>query len=96
MKISKGSIVMIHGIWYVVVTQTVTGHILCICDNNNTCSFSHDEPEYVVTAKEAMFAHTWGIKDGKLTDLMEARAIPVEVIAEVLAGCHDERFRGEK
>lgn len=99
-ELSKGSIIFVDNWWFVVVEQD-ENDLYCICDNaNNIYSFKLEEPKFVATAKQAMTMRGWGyaIHDAdeefndKLIELNSKRSIPAEVIAEVLAGCHDNRF----
>jgi len=91
-KIQKGSIIYEFGWWFVVVNQR--GETIgCICDHANNVHFINvSDIKYKATPKEAMRAHGWNAGDEKLLELSRERDIPVEVIAEVLSGCHDERF----
>lgn len=82
------------GRWYVVVRMRKDGsEAYCICDNaNNRYNHSVKDIKYAASPYEAMRLVGWGIGDEKLKDLVDDRAIPVDIIAEVLAGCHDDRF----
>lgn len=97
--ITKGSIIWVDGIWYVVVEQKGDDYH-CICDHaNNIHSYTLDDIDQHYTPYTAMTRHGWG-HDYNLSDLENSvfeqlvvrRDIPVETIAEVLAGCHDDRF----
>lgn len=93
--IEKGSIVLVNGWWFVVVMQN-GDQLFCICDNaNNIYSHDIDEPNKVLSSNEAMRLHGWGNlpdEDESVYDIIKERPIPVDVIAEVLSGCHDDRF----
>lgn len=92
MSVTKGSIAMVDNIWYVVVSEK-DGHLYCICDHaNNIHSWHLSDCRAVYSAHDAMWANSWSPKDDRLRQLMSERSIPVCVIAEVLAGCHDDRF----
>jgi hypothetical protein len=92
MKLEKGSLIFELGVWYVVVV-TDSKNAYCICDHaNNIYSTPLKTVEFTCTAREAMYSHGWGISDHVLQEYIDKRPIPVDVIAEVLSGCHDDRF----
>lgn len=92
-KVEKGSIMLVSGIWYIAVKDTGK-YINCICDHaNNTHGWEKDDIDYLATPYEAMRMHGWRDGEEKLGELFRERSCPVETIAEVLAGCHDDRFR---
>lgn len=97
-SISKGSIIHIDGMWFVIVEQRGED-LCCICDHaNNIYSHRIKDCKYIASPYEAMRAHNWGDGPDALLELRMERSIPAEVIAEVLAGCHNDRFyhwRGE-
>lgn len=90
--------------YYVVVGCTPTG-VNCICDNANNIYYfefselseEHPHKWLIMSPKKAMLIHGWGRRD-LLSEEEEIifntinREIPVEVIAEVLSGVHDDRF----
>jgi hypothetical protein len=64
-----------------------------MCDNaNNRYSHEIDLCRYIVSAYDAIRAANWGTATDELREIMSKRSIPVEVIAEVLAGCQDHNF----
>lgn len=85
--------------WYIVVEQ-VGNDLHCICDNaNNIYSFTIDDIVHYYTPYQAMKRANWGNayleteeENDILNELVDKRDIPVDVIAEVLAGCHNDRF----
>ena len=100
-EVQKGSVTWVNGWWYVVVEQK--GEDLhSICDNaNNIYSNKLSECELIATPYEAMTMHGWDYCPSreddenfseKALELHRKREIPADVIAEVLAGCHDDRF----
>jgi len=94
MKLEKGMLVSLDGIWYVVVLvryDSVRGETIlyCICDNaNNTYSWSVNKIDSYLTLKEIGNLGYGEPERGVLCD----REIPYDVITEVLAGRHDNRF----
>lgn len=97
-EVGKGTIVLCCGIWYVVVKvkKSLLGKIegfSCICDHANNIHYnSLEQCEYIATAYEAMRAYGWEQGEEELLELKGERNIPIDVIAEVLAGCHDDRW----
>jgi hypothetical protein len=91
--ITKGSVLFVRGWWYVFVKR-INDYYCCICDNaNNIYSFPEDQIEFSATAHDAIKAQNWGFcDDDSLMDHIRERTVPIDVIAEVLAGCHDNRF----
>lgn len=105
MKLEKGTVIGWN--WYYVVVESTPTGVNCICDNaNNTYHFEFDEisnteaphPWIVIPPKKALLIHGWGRRD-LLSEEEEIvfdkinRDIPVEVIASVLVGIHDDRFK---
>ena len=100
MEVKKGSLVHVDGWWFVVVCQH-GDRLCCICDNaTNVYSWKIEDCKEILTPYEAMRLHGWGdiFRENdedcgdRLNDLKRERSIPTDVIAEVLAGCHDDRF----
>jgi hypothetical protein len=96
-KFKKGDIIFVCGYWFVVVRTAKDKdgepYICCICDNaNNQYTHNFDEVEQHFTAYEAVRANGWGDGPDTLNDLKCDRPIPIDVIAEVLVGCHDKRW----
>lgn len=108
-KIQKGTV--IGWDWFYVVVEIVItdgkAYCHCICDNaNNSYSFSIDEilqttephKHLIISPIKAISRQNW---DSKLTDEDEKifleinREIPMDVIAEVLSGKHDDRWNGD-
>lgn len=91
-EIKKGSIAWIDGWWFVVVAAK-GDTIYSICDNaNNRYVNTLDEAKYIAAPYEAMRAANWREGEDELLDLVRGRSVPSDVIAEVLSGCHDDRF----
>lgn len=90
--LQKGSIALVDGWWFVIVA--IQGEdIYCICDNaNNRYSHKISEAKYIASPYEAMRASGWGEGKDEFLELIRERSIPVDIIAEVLAGCQDDRF----
>ena len=85
MKLAKGHIYLVHGIWYVLVETIYQGGktwFHCICDHaNNIHAFEpHEVSEWFDCSRIGYLFPK------------ENRAIPYDVIAEVLIGQHDDRF----
>lgn len=96
-EISKGAVIMVAGWWFIVVKAIITKdksiNFYCICDNaNNIYSHSIKEIDFFATPFQAVKAHSWDIGDQALLNLKAKREIPLDVIGEVLAGAHDDRF----
>lgn len=101
-KVNKGSTIFYQAWWYVVVSVAmVDGKILfeCICDNaNNTYSWSPDKDMLILSPEQAMYLHSYRqeplwFDEHSAAEDAKRREIPVDVIAEVLAGLHDHRFK---
>jgi hypothetical protein len=94
MKLEKGMIVAVDGIWYVVVlvrfcSERKKTYLYCICDNaNNIYDFSVQDVDSYMTLKE-IGKLGYGEPD---RDILRNREIPYQVITEVLSGIHDDRF----
>lgn len=96
-ELTKGSVVFIHGIWYVVVNIMVQDDfsikLNCICDHaNNRYSCRLEDTALILSAKKAIHISSYGTSDDKINDIVYERAIPIDVIAEVLTNAHDDRF----
>ena len=99
MKLEKGMLVSSDHWWYVVVNVVFEkGKIWlqCICDNaNNTYSFEPHEVKNYLTLKEiSHLGYNW--PDREFTNDTRFRAIPYEVITEILLGREDTRFGDNK
>ena len=91
-EIIKGSILFIDGWWFVVVKQKGES-LYCICDNaNNRYFMEAEDAKLILSPREAMRLESWGSGTNEAIEARNKREIPVEVIAEVLSGCHDDRF----
>ena len=93
MKLTKGMLVEVEGIWYVVVEirWNICKEVIlcCICDNaNNIYSWDIDKIDGYLTLEEIGNLGYGEPERGVLCD----REIPYKVITEVLAGRHDGRF----
>jgi hypothetical protein len=101
MKYEKGSVVWYQGIFYVVVsvvTKNIETYVNCVCDNaNNIYAFKTTElrDSVVLCVRDVVQYQSFGTADDmelwdKLMNI--GRPIPINVIAEVLVGLHDDRF----
>lgn len=95
MKIEKGGLAYIYGIWYVIVAiRYEKGEVGfdCLCDHaNNIFYHKVSEVEYFASLKE-IHANSFGRGSDKFNDLIRKREIPYRVITEVLSGGEDDRF----
>lgn len=104
-RIEKGTVIGTD--WYFVVVEAVVQgdqlYLHCICDNaNNVYSFEirdllDDDECLILSPLKAIEIEGWGaeytLSDGDREIYTRiGRSIPVDVIAEVLAGKHDDRF----
>ncbi len=84
-KFKKGNCILAGAIWYIVVDayyEDGNVYFNCICDHaNNTHTWSIKDIEEVFDTKDI------GYKQPKYD-----REVPYMVIAEVLAGQHDDKF----
>lgn len=92
----KGSIAFIDGWWYIVINETADS-LYCVCDNaNNRYIYAKEDADVILTPLEAMRINGWDSYPEHNRELIEncvrVRSIPVEVMAEVMAGCQDDRF----
>lgn len=93
MRLTKGSAVLVQGIWYVVIELMVTKQggvtLNCICDHaNNIHNFSFENVTYSLTPYESVqgnFSYEVSVEISK-------RPLPFEVMVEALIGYHDHRF----
>ncbi len=107
-KIEKGSVIGYDLFFVVVeaIIENNDLFISCICDNaNNIYSFKidnilkTDQPHkwIVLSPKKAVEVESWGglmslDEEDQVIFEKISRPIPLDVIAEVLAGKHDDRF----
>lgn len=96
MLLEKGGLIFVTGGWFIIVNiRLIKGEIIfdCICDNaNNIYSHQAKEVDYAANLKEInQYSFTSGASD-KFNEICQERKIPYEVIVEVLAGGHDDRF----
>lgn len=96
MKIEKGMIVSVDDVWYVVVMAVYdkehkTTYLYCICDHaNNIHVWPVNNVHSYMSLKE-IGNLDWEDVGRVMYDLQD-REIPYQVITEVLAGRHDDRF----
>lgn len=84
-RIQKGNCILVDGWWFVIVNIYYQGakiYFNCICDNANN-RYTHELHE---------ISETFDTKDIGYKDPKSNRKLPYKVIAEVLAGQHDDRF----
>lgn len=97
-KLEKGSCIFYQDLWYVLVEAITDGTqvwLHCICDNaNNIYSWVPDKDMIFLTPKESLQLSNYRWLPDRYDDAehLHQREIPVEVIAEVLSGLHDDRF----
>lgn len=95
MKLEKGGIILVDGIWYVIVGIYLKGgeiDIDCLCDHaNNIHSWRVNDIEYVASLKE-IYDLSYSRGNDNFFNHVAARSIPFEVIASVLSGHEDHRF----
>jgi len=93
-KPSKGSIILVTGIWYIIV-ETVINDLnetlfYCICDHaNNIHCWNVKDVEVGISLKEISLLN-WESSPKK--DYFDKRPIPYGEIVEVVSGIHDDRF----
>jgi len=94
MKVEKGGIALVSGIWYIIVNihcnkNNKEGSFDCICDHaNNIHHWKFDDVEYFASLKE-INNYNYGLASDKFNKLVRNRSIPYQVIAEVLSGNWD-------
>lgn len=95
MKIEKGGIASVAGIWYVIVNVYEKGGVPsfdCLCDHaNNIHHFLADEAQYIASLREVHDLE-YGNPTERFDELVRKRKIPYRVIVEVLSGFADDRF----
>jgi hypothetical protein len=95
MKLERGMLISTDNWWYVVVDVVfVKGKtwLYCICDNaNNRYAWEAAEVMAYITKDELKNWSYMG-REKELPEDLEKRAIPYDVITEVLLGKHDDRF----
>jgi len=88
-RLEKGSIIEVHGMWYVVVKDDFSRDMYCICDHaNNAFYWDKDDIISYLTLKE-IGNLSWEKPE---RPYLLNREIPYEIIVEVLSGRHDDRF----
>jgi len=98
-NVEKGSCIYSRGWWHVVVNtvihpKTKKVSFLAICDNaNNQYDIDPESVDYVLSPHDAFKHAGWGYTgNDDLQEILENRALPLDVIGEVITGSHDHRF----
>lgn len=97
MKLEKGMLISVDSWWYIVVDiafdiENRCVEFYCICDNaNNIYHWTSDEIHSHISLNE-LSDSKWMRMERKISPWLKDRDIPHDVIIEVLAGEHDDRF----
>lgn len=95
MRVEKGGLASVDGIWYVIVAVHFSKGVAgfdCLCDHANNIHFwDFKDAQYFASLKE-IHDHSYGQGSDAFKALVNKRSIPYDVITAVLSGCEDDRF----